>query len=59
VEEIAVKLTRPQLFLIVEQMEKGASAWETTKFCLMADRISKKLRLAAELSNGNPRRSNK
>ena len=52
--KITVELTMPQLWLIVEQMDKGAAAWDTTessKFNLMALRISEKLRRAAALRN--------
>ncbi|MDE2099532.1 MAG: hypothetical protein KGL39_19930 [Patescibacteria group bacterium] len=44
---VTVKLTLPQLWLIVEQMDKGAFSWDLSKFNYMAARISKKLRIAA------------
>ena len=51
---ITVKLTLPQLWLIVEQMDKGSAAWDLSKFTYMAERISKKLRIAALSSPSNP-----
>lgn len=44
---VTVKLTLPQLWLIVEQMDKGSEAWDLSRFSYIAMKISKNIRAAA------------
>ena len=56
---VTVKLTLPQLWLIVEQMEKGAAAWDLSKFTYIAERIAKNLRVAANKAAQQPHAATK
>lgn len=49
---VPVMLTKRQAWLIVEQMEKGSSAWDDAWACRSATQIAKKIRGMVLLLDG-------